>query len=139
MATTANGVPYAAQGEDMGDYPITSQALADMLDPAYAAVVFNGAWLDFGGPYEEVSYAKVGSVVHLRGMCKHATAGQIGTVFTFPLGYRPTKQRHYKLDAGPGWATVTISALGVVSIASYQSGGTAANLSFDGVSFDLGA
>lgn len=139
MAQTANGVPYAAASEDVGDYPVTSQALAELLDPTFTNVTFNGSWTNFGAPYEEVSYAKVGSIIRLRGLAKHATAGTTGTVFTLPSGYRPAKQRHFVVGAGPGLAIITITSAGVVAIASYISSGTAANVEFDPISFDLGA
>lgn len=137
---TTNGVPYAVTGDPIGDYPATSQDLADKLDPTFTGVTYSGSWSDYGASgYEEVSYAKVGSVVHLRGSAKHGTAGQLGTVFTLPAGYRPAKTRRYMVNANTGFALVTIANTGVVAIAAYISSGTAAIVAFDGVTFDLGA
>jgi len=106
----------------------------------FTNVTYNGSWADFGSPYEEVSYRLLADgTVQLRGLAKHATTSTTGIVFTLPVGYRPAKTRHYKIDAGPGWAIITIASGGVVAIASYVSSGSAANVSFDGVSFDTAA
>lgn len=107
---------------------------------AFTNVTYNGSWTDFGAPYEEVSYRLLADgTVQLRGMTKHATTTTTGTVFTLPAGYRPAKQRHYKLDSNSGHAIVTIANTGVVSVALYGAGASAAFISFDGVTFDTAA
>lgn len=138
-SATPAGIPYAIPADPIGDYPDTSQDLAEALDPTFTNVAYAGAWSDFGAPYEEVSYAKVGSVVVLRGSAKHAVTGTTGTVFTLPVGYRPTKTRRFICNAAGGIAVVTVSNLGVVAVAAYAAAGSAATLAFDGIAFDLGA
>ncbi|MCP4712344.1 MAG: hypothetical protein GY869_27295 [Planctomycetes bacterium] len=56
-------------------------------EPWQATVFLNG-WIDYGGGYNAAGYFKdsVG-VVHLRGLVKSGSVGQV--IFTLPVGYRP--------------------------------------------------
>lgn len=142
-SATANGFPYPVGSDEMGDTDLHIKALADDLEskffPAFTEVTFNGSWANYGEPYEEASYAKLGNVVRLRGLIKHATTSTTGTVFTLPAGYRPAKTRRLVIDAGTGQAVVTINNSGVFAIASYINGGAATTIGLEMVSFDLAA
>lgn len=139
-------LPYPT-GVESPNGPGAFKALAEATEaamlahdtPSFTNVTYNGAWTDFGGAYEEVSYAKVGGIVYLRGSAKHGTTSTTGLVFTLPADYRPAKARNYKVPANAGFATITLGADGQVTVATYVSSGTAAILSFDGVSFDTSA
>lgn len=141
--TTDSGFVIPSSGSEPADmYGVATRlgnSAETVINPTYTDVTYSNSWTDFGSPYEETSVGKVGNDIRLRGMSKHATAGQTGVVCNLPDGYRPTKTRHFKLDAGAGWALVTIDSGGDVTVVSYVSGGTAAHLSFDGVSFDNAA
>ncbi len=69
------------------------QAAMDTLDdhhaqPAWTAPTLTNSWVNFGGTYGPAGYYKdIGGTVHLRGLIKSGTIGQIA--FTLPAGYRP--------------------------------------------------
>lgn len=144
MPLTTHGFPYLDGSEVAGTgIPDNSEDLADKIEseiyPAFTDVAFNGAWANFGAPYEEASYARIGIKVWLRGLIKHAVTTTTGTVFTLPVGYRPAKTRRFVIDAGSGQAIVTLSNAGVFSIASYINGGSATTIGLDKVSWDVAA
>jgi hypothetical protein len=138
--------PYPT-GVESPNGPGAFRALAEAVEtellaqanPSFTNVTYNGAWTDFGSTFEEVSYAKVGTVVYLRGTAKHGTPATTGLIFTLPEDYRPTKDRLYMFIANAGFARCTISSAGAVTILSYISSGTGASISFDGFSFDTAA
>jgi hypothetical protein len=116
----------------------TSDSVEAVMCPDFTDVTFSGAWGNFGSNYEDVSYAKEGHRVWVRGTAVHATAGQTGTIFVLPVGYRPAKKRYYILPAGSGIAGVEVNHnTGVVSVGAYISGGTATGgIVLDVISFD---
>lgn len=149
--TTVHAIVKPTSGAEPADLYGVATRLADSveaalvaLDSTYTDVTYNGAWANFGTPYEEVSYRKtVTGRVELRGSAKHGTTSTTGTVFTLPSGFRPAKTRRFNINANTGAALITIDSAGVVSVIAYVSptGGTgnATILSFDNVSFDTQA
>jgi hypothetical protein len=140
---TPNGYPYPIGSDELGETDLHIRSLAEKIEadfhPAYTDVTFNGAWTNFGAPYEEASYAKVGSIVRLRGSVKHATTSTTGTIFTLPAGYRPTKQRIYLVPANAGFAFIAVATTGVVSVNSYGASGNAGIIALDVINFDVAA
>lgn len=60
---------------------------------SWTGVSFANSWSNYGSPYQEVQYRKVGDVVEVRGLArKDATFGS-QTVFTLPVGFRPIKDQ----------------------------------------------
>lgn len=106
-------------------------------DSVFTDVTFSGSWTNFGAPYEEVSYAKFGDIVRLRGLLKHAVTSTTGTVFTLPVGYRPAKSRRFVVDAAGGQAVCVLANTGVFQVAGYQNGGNAGTIGMDLISFDI--
>lgn len=54
-----------------------------------SAPAFENSWANFGGGYGGARFRKVGDRVYLDGMI---AGGSVGTVFTLPVGYRPSAQ-----------------------------------------------
>lgn len=96
----------------------------DVVAPTLA-----GSWVNVGSFFETAGYYKDGwNRVHLSGMVKSGS----GTVFTLPVGFRPTKVHVFSTAADDAFARVNVTDAGLVSFAI----GTAATyLSLDGISF----
>jgi hypothetical protein len=116
----------------------TSDSVERVMCPDYTNVTYSGAWADYGSDAEETSYAKEGHRVFLRGTAAHATAGQLGTIFVLPIGYRPAKDRFFVVSASAGIALIKVdNSTGAVSVVSYLAGGGADDgVSLDPVNFD---
>lgn len=86
---------------------------------AWVGVTFTGTWVNFGAPYANCEYRKIGDMVYTRGVCK---SGTINTaLFTLPAGFRPPLDLLVPTTANllPCWAT--IQANGVVIGSSENS------------------
>ena len=143
MSATPHGYEYLDPATPLHSLPDYMALPLDHIEsefyPTFTDVTFAGAWTNFGGVYEEASYARLGHVVRLRGAIKHAVTSTTGTIFTLPIGFRPAKQRFWSIPANTGFATVTLQTNGIFSLGSYQSGGNAGIISLEDVSWDLAA
>jgi hypothetical protein len=59
----------------------------DYTANAWTDVVFQNGWVNYGTPYQNVQYRKMGDEVVLRGLMKSGTLTV--AAFTLPVGYRP--------------------------------------------------
>jgi hypothetical protein len=90
---------------------------------------FENGWVNRGGGYAPTSFKKVGELVVVRGF---VITGAAGTVFTLPVGYRPT----YGIVSFTCWDVNTgtdshISVYPAGIVQKWTSGGSAAlNFSF---------
>lgn len=85
---------------------------------------FSNAWVPWGSPFDPPSYWRDGRIVHVDGLLKDGTA--TGTVFTLPLGYRPSKTEVFTNNGYTGAvyqaAEIRVSSAGVVSLQAGPTG-----------------
>jgi hypothetical protein len=77
---------------------------------AWTAVTFAGAWVNFGAPYSDCQYRKVGDTVQLRGMMKSGT--MVTTAFTLPAGFRPPTSLFMATVSNAAFGSFTIDSAG---------------------------
>lgn len=87
-------------------------AVVDTITPtAWTAVTFQGAWVNFGAPYQVAQYRKIGDVVQMRGVIK---SGALNTAaMTLPVGFRPPATQQFATVSGgqPGYITVDVNGV----------------------------
>lgn len=73
-------------------------------------VTFQNSWGNYGSPFQECQYRKIGDIVYVRGLVQrtggHTTAH---TIFTLPSGYRPASGGYTMYSQ---WASGTFSGVG---------------------------
>lgn len=101
------------------------------------AVTYAANWSDYSASFQSVVYwLDACGAVHLSGMCKKSTATSfVETIFTLPVGYRPSKIETYLVAANvlDNGVRVNILPSGVVSYASTQT--PCDYLSLSGITF----
>ena len=71
-------------------------------------------WVNYGSPFDTAGYMKDSlGFVHLKGLVKSGTLGQ--TIFTLPVGYRPTATLRFASDSNGAHGSVTIDATGIIT------------------------
>jgi hypothetical protein len=100
------------------------------LPSAWTNVTFAGAWINFGPPYQNCQYRKVGDDVEVRGMCK---SGAVGPLFTLPVGFRPPADLQFTTASGSLFAMLVITSAGVVSLSTGALTSLNVNFSFSTV------
>lgn len=104
--------------------------------PTWTPLTLAGAWVYYGAPFATPAVRKNGDYVQCKGLIK---SGAVGTLFTLPVGYRPSFQQQLIANSSAFQvATIQVAASGVVTLISL-GGGTNAYLSLDHLIFDLGA
>lgn len=120
-------------------------------DSGWQNVSFVNSWVNFGSPYGDVQYKRIGDKIILRGMCKNGVATTGTTLFTLAAGFRPPSQLRL---GGAGGQTVTSGAasagtahthsVSMLTAAQFDietggavkiAAGTNSYFSFDGVEF----
>lgn len=80
---------------------------------ARQAPSFSGSWVNYGAPYQDVSYRKDPfGFVHLQGAAKSGTAGT--SIFTLPAGYRPAADLEFPISNSTGASSLLVTASGTV-------------------------
>lgn len=94
---------------------------------------FESLWVNFGAPYAAAGFYKDSTGrVHLSGSVKSGTLASTATIFTLPVGYRPSLDRRFAPEnAGATNTLVIVQADGRVVPFS----GANAILALDGISF----
>ena len=97
--------------------------------PSWTTPTLDGDWVDFGGAYLNRRHSKdVLGFVHIEGMVKTGT----GTIFTLPVGSRPSATLSFSAVGNDLAARIDITSAGVVSL---QSGSASSFLSLSGITF----
>lgn len=123
-------LPYPVAGDPLDDAVTTiPQDLAEAVESSLAGFggiaspgswqvpVFGTSWADFGSQ-ELVRYRKVGNQVIGVGLAKR-TAGAVTTIYTLPVGYRPTRQTlRPTIIHGTTAAVIQIETTGVITAPS---------------------
>lgn len=97
---------------------------------AWIVPALSSGWQNFGGGHHWAAYKKVGTRVFLRGLIRFGPDNS--TIFTLPLGYRPTAIELFYGAGSGGVVRVDVNPDGTV--VAYNGGGTF--LSLAGLSFD---
>lgn len=119
---------YVTDGRDL----MVAWALAPTGIVPWTAPTFTNSWVNFGGGYRTAGYCKTANGrVHLRGMVKTGTLNT--TVFTLPVGCRPTEREVFVVNANGVFGRVDVLADGQVT-PMYATSTT--YLVLNGISFD---
>jgi len=94
-------------------------------DEAPIAPALSGAWVVTPGFV--TGYRKVGRRVSVQGVVRTGS----GTIFTMPVGYRPSQQVYFATTGNGAFALIGVSAAGVVSLVT----GSSIDVSLDVVSY----
>lgn len=97
----------------------------------WTAVTYTAGWVDLGGGFRGAQYRKVGDEVQLRGLCKR-TSGSATTMFTLPVGYRPTVSELFAQLSNDLLARIQIDLNGEVIL---SFGAPTAWVNLSGISF----
>lgn len=106
------------------------------LRPVWLNPAFINNWSAAGVPYDTPGFCIDRGVVFLKGVIKNTSL--ISSIFTLPLGYRPSGNRMFMVstfDTNPIWTPgyLTINSTGLVALNS----GRFNFVSLDGVNFRL--
>lgn len=106
-------------------------------EPFWTAPTLVNAWVNFGAPYTNAGYVQITGQVHLRGVIKSGTIAAGTTLFTLPVGNRPSGSLTFPADSITSGgvivaARILIETSGAVKI---QGGGDNFFLSLNGISF----
>lgn len=97
---------------------------------SWQEVVFENSWVNIATTYTDAAYWKDPfGIVHLRGLVKDGVVGS--TIFTLPVGYRPTGTKVYMQSNAGTAEEVYVNADGTVVLPA----GVNTSLSLDGVTF----
>jgi hypothetical protein len=128
---TAGTIPFSGTAgvfaEDttnlLWDDTTNTLTATNMAAEAWIAPTFSGTWANVGGGFNNAGYYKDPfGVVHLRGLVKSGTIPS--TIFTLPVGYRPTAQYYLVVLSQGAIGRLDIATSGTVSAT------TGNNLSF---------
>jgi hypothetical protein len=104
--------------------------------PAWIAPTLLASWINHGAPNEVAGYRKLpNGEVQCRGLIKNGTASDGTTLFTLPVGYRPSADRQFgTIQGGNNVARVVVlAASGNVQIFGVTNN---AYLSLESIRFD---
>jgi len=59
-------------------------------DSGWITATLNSPYTNFGSPYGDVQYRKIGDIVNIQGLVNANSAANGSTIFTLPSGYRPS-------------------------------------------------
>lgn len=107
-------------------------------DTAWTAVSFQNSFTDYDtANFFGVAYRKRLGRVELRGWFKRASAATLTTIFTLPVGFRPTRRMGWAVPCSPsGYARFDVRTDGTVIIDTATSATWYDFVSIDSVSFD---
>ena len=108
---------------------LTARLDGELQPTAWTAVTFQNSWVNYGAPYGNCMYRKVGDRVFLRGIMKNGTVG--AAAFTLPVGFRPPAQVQHQAAGTVQY--VDIATDGVVT----PSTGTNPSVVLDGCQFSI--
>ena len=100
-------------------------------DTSWTAVSsFLNSWVNYGAPYYNAAFRKIGTRVYLRGVIKSGTGAT--TAFILPAGYHPASSVRSGGDSNTGWSSVIVDSSGnVVPTPSAPTYFSLDNTSFD--------
>lgn len=108
---TINVRVSATNSQGTSGYGTTSVTI-----PLWATPLLQNTWSDYGTPYATAGYTKTSAgLVVLKGLIKRGGAAVSGeTLFTLPVGYRPTYAMTFAVDSLDVSTTLTVGIDGTV-------------------------
>lgn len=82
---------------------------------AFIPVAFLNSWTNFGAPYVQAGYARLGDLVFLRGVISSGTVGS--PAFKLPGDYAPKAQHIFAVISAAAIGRVDVAANGEVQVA----------------------
>lgn len=127
----------AATAAQEGSMSAAYAAKVDQLttDSGWQTPTLATNWTDYDTGNASVQYKKdaLGNIV-IKGLAKKSVAlAYSDTIFTLPVGYRPTKQQLFASVGNDAFASIGITTAGVVAL---RAGGSATWTSLAGIIFD---
>ena len=89
LSNTA-ALPIAANSVGTGLLAAREDHSHALVDSGWIAPTLLNGWINYGAPFDPITYRKIGNIVFVRGLAKNGTLP--GIIFTLPAGYRPTAQ-----------------------------------------------
>jgi len=104
-----------------------------VVDAGSPAAAFTNSWVNFGAPFSTAKYwhDREGNV-HIEGGVKTGTPP--ASIFTLPVGYRPSASQVFTVSANGAIGVITISSAGTL----VTTVGSATYTSHDGIMFQTG-
>ncbi|GMV19033.1 MAG: hypothetical protein AMXMBFR56_72570 [Polyangiaceae bacterium] len=129
---------YKETPSTAGAWHVDSVRFVDVGE-SWIAPTYNGSWIDVGGAWMAGGYYRdpLGRI-HLRGLAKWNAGGPLAaTIFTLPVGYRPSASLQYPVRMGTGvFSYLTIDSAGVVQYGGGVLADAQGSITLDGVHFD---
>jgi len=98
--------------DSSGDLTFNGSNTVTPTDSGWQDVTFESGYGNYGSPFPDVQYRKIGKVVYLKGLMDPATHG---TAFTLPEGYRPPERQAIDVINNNSQGRIDIYPTGAVS------------------------
>ena len=111
----------------------SDRTIRRVVDAGAPAAAFTNSWVNFGAPFTTAKYwfDREGNV-HIEGGVKTGTPP--ASVFTLPVGYRPSASQVFAVSANGAIGVITIASDGTL----VTTVGSAIYTSLDGIVFQTG-
>lgn len=123
---------FAVNGAVASPAAAPAPGVTDTSDGTWIAPALGAAWVNFGSTWETAGYMRAGGVIYLRGLIKSGTVTAGTVLFTLPVGYRPSSDKHMDTVSNGVHAVLNVMANGQVKINASVS---ASYLSLAGIIF----
>lgn len=97
----------------------TNLDVTTQIGSSWTTLTLNTGWVNYGSPYDNAGYKKVGDLVFLRGLVAR-TSGSETIILTLPAGYRPILNPLFIVATNTGYGEVEINSSGQIS---WRTGG----------------
>lgn len=91
----------------------TNLDVTTQIGSSWTALTLNTGWVNYGAPYDNAGYKKVGDLVFLEGFVVR-TSGTETIIATLPVGYRPAAQKYYTVGTSTGYGVIAITTAGQI-------------------------
>jgi len=91
----------------------TNLDVTTQIGSSWTTLTLNTGWVNYGSPYDNAGYKKVGDLVFLEGFVVR-TSGTETIIATLPVGYRPAAQKYYTVATSTGYGVIVITTAGQI-------------------------
>lgn len=126
----------SAYGFDIGDVMLNVRPTVN--DPPYTNATLQNSFTNYNPTdHNAAGYTLDSSgCVKLRGLVARASAALNTSIFTLPVGYRPSRWLIFSQIAGNSWVRINIKTDGTVQVEAAGSGTWYQFISLEGITFD---
>lgn len=121
------GASDALTIDSSGDLTFNGPNTVTPTDSGWTEVTFESGYANYGSPFANVQYRKIGNVVYLKGLMDPATHG---TAFTLPEGYRPPERTIIDVINNNSQGRIDVYPNGAVSCDNMSTQGSWVNMNF---------